>query len=130
MFARARRYASLTPAERALLRLLEGLALVALMGAATAGTQYLASQPGGGSAAIDWPGIARVCVAGGAVAVLMALTKYFKAHGDPALADALGQLGVRVASQAAIGDVSAAAAATPPAPVAVTEAGAEGTMSR
>jgi hypothetical protein len=130
MLARARSYASLTPGERALLRLLEGLAAVALVGAATACIQYLASQPGAGWAAIDWPGIARVCVAGAAVAVLLALAKYFKAHGDPVLAEALGQIGARVASQINTGDVTAAVAAAPPAPVASTEGGAEGAMSR
>jgi hypothetical protein len=90
ILTRAQRYQSLTPAERALLRLLEGLAAVALVGAATAGAQYLSSPLG--ASALDWPLIARVCAAGAAVAVLMALAKYFKAHGDPTLADALGAL--------------------------------------
>ncbi|HEV2238325.1 MAG TPA: hypothetical protein VGR57_16810 [Ktedonobacterales bacterium] len=94
VLARARRYAPLTPLERAALRLIEGLLYVALVGAATAGAQYLAGPAGaghGGLDAIDWAGVARVCLAGGAVAVLLALAKYFKAHGDPALGQALGE---------------------------------------
>lgn len=98
LFARARRYESLTPAERALLRLLEALASVALVGAATAAAQYLAAPLGSGLAAIDWWVVARVCAAGAAVAVLMALAKYFKAHGDPALASALDTIGTRIAT--------------------------------
>lgn len=89
LFARAASYASLTPAERAILRLLEGLAYVALIGAATACAEYLSAHPGA-SSAVDWQPILRACAAGAAVAVLMALAKYFKAHGDPALGDTLG----------------------------------------
>ncbi|HEY7832741.1 MAG TPA: hypothetical protein VIG30_04145 [Ktedonobacterales bacterium] len=86
---RARAYQSLTPAERAVLRLLETLAYVALLGAATAAAQYFAKPAGG---AINWATVGRVCAAGAALAVLMALAKYFKAHGDPALAGALTSL--------------------------------------
>ena len=100
IFARARRYQSLTPGERAFLRLAEGLVFVALVGAGTACAQYLAG-PAAGIGAIDWTVVARVCAAGAAVAVLMALAKYFKAHGDPALADALGALGAQIVSRAA-----------------------------
>jgi hypothetical protein len=96
IFARARRYQSLTPGERALLRLLDGLACVALIGGATAAAQYLSSPPSAGLAAVSWPLVVRVSVAGAAVAVLLALAKYFKAHGDPALADALAAVGARV----------------------------------
>ena len=95
ILARARRYQSLTPGERAFLRLVEGLAFVALVGAGTACAQYLAG-PAAGIGAIDWAVVAQVCAAGAAVAVLMALAKYFKAHGDPALADALSVLGAGV----------------------------------
>ena len=117
IFARARSYQSLTPAERAFLRLLEGLASVALVGAATAAAQYLSSPAGASLGSFDWPLIARVCVAGAAVAVLMAVAKYFKAHGDPALADTLGALATRLASEAgASGASSGASPANPPAP--------------
>lgn len=98
IFARAQRYESLTPAERALLRLVEGLASVALVGALTAGAQYLSSPSGSGLGAIAWPDVARVCAAGAAVALLLALSKYFKAQGDPALSQALSALGTRIAA--------------------------------
>ena len=81
---RARAYQSLTPTERALLRLLEGLAYVALVGGITDAAQYLAT-PAGAGGAIDWAAVGRVCLAGATVATLMALAKYFKAHSDPAL---------------------------------------------
>jgi hypothetical protein len=96
LLARARRYEPLTPLERAALRLVEGLLYVALVGAATAGAQYLAGPAGAGMGAVDWATVARVCLAGGAVAVLLALAKYFKAHGDPALGEALGTLAAQV----------------------------------
>ena len=94
---RARAYQPLSPTERALLRLIEGLASVALIGAATAAAQYLAGPTGLGGA-INWSVVAHVCAAGAAVAVLMALAKYFKAHGDPTLAAALDALGAHIAS--------------------------------
>ena len=94
---RARAYQPLSPAERALLRLLEGLASVALIGAATAAAQYLAGPTGLGGI-VNWGIVAHVCAAGAAVAVLMALAKYFKAHGDPTLAAALDALGARITS--------------------------------
>lgn len=100
MLARARAYETLTPGERALLRLVEGLASVALVGALTAGAQYLGAAPGAAHGAVlgavDWAGVARVCAAGGLVALLMAVAKYCKAQGDPALGDAIAGLGARV----------------------------------
>jgi hypothetical protein len=96
LFARASRYASLTPAERAFLRLLEGLAYTALLGAANACVQYLGAHPGA-SSPVDWQPVLRTCAAGAAVAVLMALAKYFKAHGDPALGVALAAAGAQLA---------------------------------
>lgn len=101
LLARARRYEQLAPLERAALRLVEGLFYVALVGAATAGAQYLAGPAGAGLGAIDWATVARVCLAGGAVAALLALAKYFKAHGDPALGEALGTLAQRVGQEEA-----------------------------
>jgi hypothetical protein len=84
MFARARAYAALTPAERALLRLIEGLVCAALVAA----LPVLAEALGTGS--VRWGDVARTALAASAVAVLLALAKYAKAHGDPALGDALG----------------------------------------
>jgi hypothetical protein len=102
LFARAARYASLTPAERAMLRLVEGLAYVALIGAVTACAQYLSAHPGA-SPAVDWQPVLRACAAGAAVAALMALAKYFKAHGDPALGNVLAAEGAKVAQTSQIG---------------------------
>lgn len=97
---RACAYQPLSPAERALLRLLEGLGSVALIGAATAAAQYLAGPTGLGGT-VNWSVVAHVCTAGAAVAVLMALAKYFKAHGDPTLAAALDALGAHIAAPTA-----------------------------
>lgn len=83
LFRRARAYSSLTPAERALLKLLEGLACVALVAA----LPIVASALSHG--AVNWPDVARAALAAAAVAVLLALAKYAKAHGDPALGDVL-----------------------------------------
>jgi hypothetical protein len=83
LFGRARAYAPLTPAERAVLRLLEGLACTALVAALPIVAQALAHG------AVNWPDVGRAALAAGAVAVLLALAKYARAHGDPALGDAL-----------------------------------------
>lgn len=84
LFGRARAYAPLTPAERAVLRLLEGLACAALVAALPVVAQVLAAQ-----GSVNWPDVGRAALAAGAVAVLLALAKYARAHGDPALGDAL-----------------------------------------
>ncbi|HEY7780696.1 MAG TPA: hypothetical protein VIC85_10850 [Ktedonobacterales bacterium] len=119
LLARARAYETLTPGERALLRLVEGVASVALVGALTAGAQYLGAARGASLGAVDWAGVARVCAAGGVVALLMAVAKYCKAQGDPALGDAIAGLGARVASGPGMGG-----AVTPAAVPAVTTAAA------
>ncbi|HEY7779702.1 MAG TPA: hypothetical protein VIC85_05775, partial [Ktedonobacterales bacterium] len=124
ILARARAYETLTPGERALLRLVEGLASVALVGALTAGAQYLGAAHGASLGAVDWAGVARVCAAGGVVALLMAVAKYCKAQGDPALGDAIAGLGARVASGPALGSLATTAAAAASMPeVASAEAG-------
>ena len=84
IFARARAYASLTPAERALLKLIEGLICAALVAALPIVAEALSR---GG---VDWPAIMRAALAAASVAVLMALTKYARAQADPALASATG----------------------------------------
>ncbi|HST89879.1 MAG TPA: hypothetical protein VLJ14_16015 [Ktedonobacterales bacterium] len=83
IFARARAYASLTPAERALLKLIEGLICAALVAALPIVAEALSR---GG---VDWSSIMRAALAAASVAILMALTKYARAQADPALADAL-----------------------------------------
>lgn len=79
LFARARAYQPLTPAERATLKLLEGLFSVALVAALPVVADALGRQ------SVNWTDIARTALAAAAVAVLLALSKYAKAHGDPAL---------------------------------------------
>jgi hypothetical protein len=84
IFARARAYASLTPAERALLKLIEGLICAALVAALPIVADALSH---GG---VDWPAILRAALAAASVAILMALTKYARAQADPVLATAAG----------------------------------------
>jgi hypothetical protein len=83
LLTRARAYASLTPAERAILKLLEGLACAALVAALPIVSTALATG------SVNWPDVARTALAASAVALLLALAKYAKAHGDPTLGDAL-----------------------------------------
>jgi hypothetical protein len=108
-------YAALTPAERGVLRLVEGLAYAALIGAASACAQYLAARPGDNP--INWSLVAQTCIVGAAVAGLMALAEYFKAHGDPALSAVLAAASQQVAltpgaSSAPAAGASASEAAT------------------
>lgn len=84
IFARARAYASLTPAERALLKLVEGLICAALVAALPIVAEAL------GRGGVDWPAIVRAALAAASVAILMALTKYARAQADPDLATATG----------------------------------------
>jgi hypothetical protein len=83
LFCRARAYSSLTPAERALLTLLEGLACAALVAALPIVAAVLSHG------AVNWPDVARAALAAAAVATLLALATYAKAHGDPTLGDIL-----------------------------------------
>lgn len=83
LFARARAYAPLTPGERALLRLIEGLACAALVAALPIVAGALAHGP------VRWDDVARTALAAAAVAVLLALAKYARAQGDPALGTAI-----------------------------------------
>lgn len=91
---RARRYAALTPGERAVLRLIEGLACAALVAMLPIVADAL------GRTAVDWGNVARAALAAAAVAVLMALSKYYKAHGDPLLSDATATAGATLARRA------------------------------
>jgi hypothetical protein len=79
LFARARNNLALAPAERALLKLIEGLACAALVAA----LPILADALGHG--AVDWAAVGRTALAAGATAALVALLKYCKAFGDPPL---------------------------------------------
>ena len=77
LFQRARARVALTPGERALLRLLEGLLCAALVAAAPIIAQALGQQ------SVNWSDVGRAALAAGATAILLALTKYARAQGDP-----------------------------------------------
>jgi hypothetical protein len=79
LFIQARKNALLAPAERALLKLMEGLACAALVAALPIIADALAR---GG---VDWADVGRTALAAGATAALLALLKYCRAYGDPPL---------------------------------------------
>jgi len=79
---RAQAYAALTPGERALLRLAEGLLCAALVAALPIIADALGRQ------AVNWGDVGRAALAAGATAALLALNKYLRAHGDPPLTGA------------------------------------------
>lgn len=103
---RARARLPLTPGERALLKLGQGLALAALMAAlVTAGHALEGSGP------VDWRRIAFAAGVAALVAILNALAKYFTAQGDVPLADALALLATEAAQHAPIPAPTASARA-------------------
>ncbi|HEY7850561.1 MAG TPA: hypothetical protein VIC27_10885 [Ktedonobacterales bacterium] len=80
IWGRAQAYAALTPGERALLRLTEGLLCAGLVAALPIIADALGQQP------VNWGELGRAALAAAATAVLLALNKYLRAHGDPPLA--------------------------------------------
>lgn len=99
LFVRAAQRQTLTPAERALLRLVEGLAATALVAALPIMAQALSQG------ALNWGDVARTALAAAAVAVLLALVKYARAFGDPPL-DGVGDTASAGASEAGRNDVA------------------------
>lgn len=79
LLTRARNNVSLTPAERALLKLVERMVCTALVAA----LPIVADALGHGS--VNWADVGRAALAAGATAALLALIKYCKAYGDPPL---------------------------------------------
>jgi hypothetical protein len=79
LWRRARAYATLTPGERALLRLAEGLLCAGLVAALPVIADALGRQP------INWSDLGRAALAAATTAALLALNKYLRAHGDPPL---------------------------------------------
>lgn len=79
LFAQARGRMALAPADRALLKLIEGLACAALVAA----LPIIADALGRGD--INWADVGHTALAAGATAALLALLKYCKAWGDPPL---------------------------------------------
>lgn len=106
VFQRAAMYHPLSPVERALLRLVEGLVCTALVAALPLVADALAAG------AVNWGQVGRAALAAGAVAVLLALSKYARAQGDPALGDALAQTGAVIAHDAGISDSGAGVGAS------------------
>jgi hypothetical protein len=82
VFARARANLTLTPGERAFLKLVGGLAGTAVVAAVLAAAQVLAGTP---PDAVRWPVVLHVAAGAFAAALWTALSKYYKAHGDPPL---------------------------------------------
>ena len=107
LFARARAYAPLTPAERALLRLLEGLLCAALVAALPLLADALSRT------SVNWGDAARTALAAAAVAILLALAKYAKAHGDPALGAVLTASATILDKRAGLPDAPAPPALPP-----------------
>lgn len=94
IYSRARQRQSLTPGERAFLKLLQGLLCAALVAALpTIAAAF-------GSANVSWSDVIRTALAAGAVAVLLTFAKYLTAQGDPFLGDALTQGAARISSAA------------------------------
>ena len=98
LFAQARQYAPLSPGQRAILKLAEGLLCAALVAALPVVADALARG------AINWSDFGRTALAAAAVAVLLALAKYLKAHGDPQLGATLDTLGAEVADRTGVSD--------------------------
>ncbi len=86
MFKRAAAYLNLSPAERAFLRLVEGLILSALIAGLQAVMPLLnAGVDPSGFTAIPWGSVAHTFIATVLGAIGAAGVKYAKAQGDPAL---------------------------------------------
>lgn len=79
LFLQARNHMALAPAERALLKLIEGLTCAALVAA----LPIIADALGHGG--VNWADVGRTALAAGATAALLALIKYCRAYGDPPL---------------------------------------------
>lgn len=82
IFGRARAYLTLTPGERAFLKLVGGIASTAVVAALLAVAQMLSGTP---PDAVRWPVVLHVAAGAFAAALWAALAKYYKAHGDPPL---------------------------------------------
>jgi hypothetical protein len=80
LWGRARAYATLTPGERALLRLAEGLLCAGVVAALPVIAEALSQQP------VHWSDLGRAALAAAATAMLLALSKYLRAYGDPPVA--------------------------------------------
>lgn len=82
LLRRARAYTGLTPGERALLRLGEGLLCAGIVAALPIIAQALGQQT------VSWSDVGRAALAAAATAMLLALNKYLRAHSDPPITSA------------------------------------------
>ncbi len=82
LLQRARLYANLTPGERALLKIVEGLLVSAVLAGLVAAFPLLSTQD---VSAIKWPAVLSVFVAAGGKTLYDGLSKYFRSFGDPPL---------------------------------------------
>lgn len=82
LLQRAHLYANLTPGERALLKIVEGLAVSAIIAGLVAALPLLSTQS---VASINWTAVLSVFVAAGGKTLYDGVSKYFKAFGDPPL---------------------------------------------
>lgn len=96
IFQAAASGANLSPMARAVLRFVEGLVVAALVVVLPVLGQLLATQLNAG--AINWTQVGTVALSGFVFALLMALSKWAKAHGDAPLADAAQALAGSVAN--------------------------------
>lgn len=80
LFAKAAQGLPLSPEARALLRLIEGFIVAGFVAALPVAASALSQQT------IDWQMTGRLALSAFLVAVLMAVSKYFKAHADQPLA--------------------------------------------
>jgi len=79
IFAKANAGASLTPIQRAILRFIEGAVVATVVSMLPALSAALSSQTP------DWIAVGRTALATFAVVLLLALSKWAKAHGDAPL---------------------------------------------
>ncbi len=79
LFTRANAYAPLSPAQRALLKFLEGLLFTGVVAALPLVIAAFTQT------SVDWGIVARAALAAFITAILMTLLKYLRALGDPPL---------------------------------------------
>ena len=107
VFAKARAHESLTPTQRAFLKLVEGFIIAGVVAALPVLSLAL------GEDSVNWAGVGRVALGTFATAALMAAVKYLKAQGDPPLADALTKVATDVGRWSGANDVGNKPAPTP-----------------
>lgn len=118
LFAKANQGLNLTPGERAVLKLIEGFFIAGLASLAPVVARLAAQQN------INWSDELRIVLVTFTVAVLFAISKYFKAQGDAPLATAADALAQEVTNRGGLNDVKQpiVAPVAPAAPAAPTSA--------